>query len=177
MRDVVATLLRRDVAVEIGEMLVYFDDVHDHVPRVIEWTESLSATMVTAVFETNLTLQDYRLNLVIKKLTSSAGIIAVPTLVTGLLRSERPGRGQMDGARSERCRHPGHVIRSEPSIQASRLDLTGSHRRDHASPVSDPASGSSNPCRNRSRGRPGRTWWRTEPGTDRTSSNRLNVMA
>ena len=94
MRDVVATLLRRDVAVEIGEMLVYFDDVHDHVPRVIEWTESLSATMVTAVFETNLTLQDYRLNLVIKKLTSSAGIIAVPTLVTGLLRSERPGRGQ-----------------------------------------------------------------------------------
>lgn len=36
MRDVVSTLLRRDVAVETGEMLVYFDDVHDHVLRVIE---------------------------------------------------------------------------------------------------------------------------------------------
>ena len=39
--------------------------------------------MVTTVFETNLSLQDARLNTVMKKLTAWAAIIAVPTAVTG----------------------------------------------------------------------------------------------
>ena len=39
--------------------------------------------MITAVFETNLSLQDARLNIVVKKLTGWAAIIAMPTLVTG----------------------------------------------------------------------------------------------
>ena len=39
--------------------------------------------MVTTVFETNLSLQDARLNTIMKKLTGWAAIIAVPTLVTG----------------------------------------------------------------------------------------------
>ncbi len=39
--------------------------------------------MVTAVFETNLSLQDARLNTVMKKLTAWAAIIAVPTAITG----------------------------------------------------------------------------------------------
>ena len=47
-----------------------------------EWTESLR-DMVTTVFETNLSLQDARLNTVMKKLTGWAAIIAVPTAVTG----------------------------------------------------------------------------------------------
>ena len=38
--------------------------------------------MITTVFETNLSLQDARLNTIMKKLTGWAGIIAVPTLVT-----------------------------------------------------------------------------------------------
>lgn len=98
MRDVVATLLRRDAAIETGEMLVYFDDVHDHVLRVIEWTESLR-DMVTTVFETNLSLQDHRLNVVIKQLTSWAAIIAVPTLVTGFFGQnvQFPGEGASSG--------------------------------------------------------------------------------
>jgi magnesium transporter len=39
--------------------------------------------MITTVFETNLALQDSRLNTIMKKLTGWAAIIAVPTLVTG----------------------------------------------------------------------------------------------
>jgi magnesium transporter len=39
--------------------------------------------MVTTIFETNLSLQDARLNTVMKKLTAWAAIIAVPTAVTG----------------------------------------------------------------------------------------------
>ena len=39
--------------------------------------------MITTVFETNLSLQDARLNTIMKKLTGWAAIIAVPTAVTG----------------------------------------------------------------------------------------------
>lgn len=39
--------------------------------------------MVTTVFETHLSLQDARLNTVMKKLTGWAAIIAVPTAITG----------------------------------------------------------------------------------------------
>ncbi len=59
-----------------------YADLYDHVLRVSEWTESLR-DMVTTVFETNLSLQDARLNIVMKKLTGWAAIIAVPTAITG----------------------------------------------------------------------------------------------
>jgi magnesium transporter len=56
--------------------------LYDDVIRAAEWTESLRDT-VTTVFETNLSLQDARLNTVMKKLTGWAAIIAVPTADTG----------------------------------------------------------------------------------------------
>lgn len=59
-----------------------YDDLYDHVLRASEWTESLR-DMVSTVFETNLSLQDARLNEVMKKLAAWAAIIAVPTAVTG----------------------------------------------------------------------------------------------
>jgi magnesium transporter len=60
--------------------------------RVAEWTESLR-DMVTTVFETNLSLQDARLNTVMKKLTSWAAIIAIPTAVTGYFGQNVPFPG------------------------------------------------------------------------------------
>jgi magnesium transporter len=65
-----------------GELDGWYSDLYDHVLRASEWTESLR-DMVTTVFETNLSLQDARLNTVMKKLTGWAAIIAVPTAVTG----------------------------------------------------------------------------------------------
>ncbi len=59
-----------------------YSDLFDHVLRVVEWSESLRE-LVTTIFETNLSLQDARLNTVMKKLTGWAAIIAVPTAVTG----------------------------------------------------------------------------------------------
>ena len=55
--------------------------------------------MVTTIFETNLSLQDARLNTVMKKLTAWAAIIAVPTAVTGFYGQNvpYPGFGQWDG--------------------------------------------------------------------------------
>ena len=78
MREVVNTIRRSDMAERDG----WYDDLYDNVIRAGEWTESLR-DMITTVFETNLSLQDARLNIVVKKLTGWAAIIAVPTLVTG----------------------------------------------------------------------------------------------
>jgi magnesium transporter len=100
MREVVNIVMRRTAAgVEAGELEGWYSDLYDHVIRAAEWTESLR-DMVTTVFETNLSLQDARLNTIMKKLTGWAAIIAVPTLVTGWYGQNvpYPGYGAMAGA-------------------------------------------------------------------------------
>ncbi len=83
MREVVNTIMRRSSpGSATRELDGWYTDLYDHVIRAAEWTESLR-DMVTTVFETNLSLQDARLNSIMKKLTGWAAIIAVPTLVTG----------------------------------------------------------------------------------------------
>ena len=82
MREVVNTLMRRDLHVVSDEMHPYYQDVYDHVLRATEWTESLR-DLVTTILETNLTIQGNRMNVITKKVTSWAAIIAVPTFVTG----------------------------------------------------------------------------------------------
>lgn len=82
MREVVNTLLRRDLGVIAPGMAPYFQDVYDHVLRATEWTESLR-DLVTTILETNVAIQGNRMNLIMKKVTSWAAIIAVPTAITG----------------------------------------------------------------------------------------------
>jgi magnesium transporter len=83
MREVVNTVMRRSAdANDSAELTSWYQDLYDNVIRAAEWTESLR-DMITTVFETNLSLQDARLNTIMKKLTGWAAIIAVPTLVTG----------------------------------------------------------------------------------------------
>ena len=93
MREVVNVVLRhRHDLHASSELDSWFDDLYDHVLRAAEWTESLR-DMVTTIFETNLSLQDARLNMVMKKLTSWAAIIAVPTAVTGYFGQNLPFPG------------------------------------------------------------------------------------
>jgi magnesium transporter len=83
MREVVSLIQHRRQEVRISpELDARYADLYDHVLRASEWTESLR-DMITTVFETNLSLQDARLNMVMKKLTGWAAIIAVPTAITG----------------------------------------------------------------------------------------------
>lgn len=83
MREVVSAIQHRRLDAKTAPDLdPLYADLYDHVLRASEWTESLR-DMVTTVFETNLSLQDARLNMVMKKLTGWAAIIAVPTAVTG----------------------------------------------------------------------------------------------
>jgi len=84
MRDVVAALMREG-SVErqwTAELLVYYEDLTDHTLRATEWLDNLR-DLVSSVFETNLALNDNRMNEAMKLLAGWAAIIAVPTLVTG----------------------------------------------------------------------------------------------
>jgi magnesium transporter len=82
MREVVNSLMRRDLHIVADDMMPYYQDVYDHVLRAADWTDSLR-DLVTTIRETNLTIQGNRLGTITKKVTSWAAIIAVPTLVTG----------------------------------------------------------------------------------------------
>jgi magnesium transporter len=65
------------------ELRPYYQDVYDHVLRATEWTESLR-DLITSAMETYLTVQGNRLNEIMKKLTSYAAIVAVPTAIAGI---------------------------------------------------------------------------------------------
>ncbi len=100
MREVVNAVQRHhaDDKGHSSQLDGWYADLYDHVLRASEWTESLR-DMVTTVFETNLSLQDARLNTVMKKLTGWAAIIAVPTAVTGWFGQNvaYPGFGKPSG--------------------------------------------------------------------------------
>jgi magnesium transporter len=101
MREVVNSLLRRDLGLVDEAMGPYFQDVYDHVLRATEWTESLR-DLVSTILETNLTIQGNRLNTITKKVTSWAAIVAVPTAVTGFYGMNVPYPGF--------ARHSGFVV-------------------------------------------------------------------
>jgi len=82
LREAIGSLVRREYDVVTPELHPYFQDLYDHVLRITDSTDALRDLAATIV-ETNLSLRDYRQNQVMKKVTSWAAIIAVPTLVTG----------------------------------------------------------------------------------------------
>lgn len=92
MREVVNSLMRPGLHVITDPLVPYYQDVYDHVLRVIEWTESLR-DMMASVMETNLSVQANRMNLIMKKVTSWAAIIAVPTAITGYFGQNLPYPG------------------------------------------------------------------------------------
>ena len=82
MREAISSLMRREQTAVAESLYPYFQDVYDHILRVSESTDALR-DLVSTIVETNLSLRDYRQNQVMKKVTSWAAIIAVPTLITG----------------------------------------------------------------------------------------------
>ena len=103
MREVVNSLMRRDLKVNDrlivdADAMPYYQDVYDHVLRGTEWSESLR-DLISTVLETNLTIQGNRMNSIMKKVTSWAAVIAVPTAVTGFYGQNvpYPGFGHWSG--------------------------------------------------------------------------------
>ena len=99
MREAVSSLMRREHGAVPEPLYPYYQDVYDHVLRVAESTDALR-DLVGTIVETNISLRDYRQNQIMKKVTSWAAIIAVPTLVTGFygMNVPYPGSGEPWGA-------------------------------------------------------------------------------
>ena len=117
MREIVNTADAPRPACRGGRLLPYYHDIYDHVLRAAEWTDSLR-DLVTSILETNLTIQGNRLNIITKKVTSWAAIIAVPTFVTGYygMNVPYPGFGKSVGC--PLCRRDGrspHSCSTSPS--------------------------------------------------------------
>ena len=92
-REVVYAITRRiDTDGHQAELQPYYDDLNDHMLRAVEWTDSLRDS-ITSIFDTNMSLADVRMNTIMKKLTSWAAIIAVPTAITGYFGQNIPYPG------------------------------------------------------------------------------------
>ena len=98
MREVVNALMRRDLHVVTDDLMPYYHDIYDHVLRAAEWTDSLR-DLVNSILETNLTIQGNHMNIITKKVTSWAAIVAVPTFITGFygMNVPSPGFSRQDG--------------------------------------------------------------------------------
>ncbi|MGZ8595014.1 MAG: magnesium transporter CorA family protein [Actinomycetota bacterium] len=97
-REAVSSLMRREHAAVPDELYPYYQDVYDHIMRVSESSDSLR-DLVGTIVETNLSLRGYRQNLIVKKVSSWAAIIAVPALITGYygMNVPYPGSGRTMG--------------------------------------------------------------------------------
>ncbi|GAA1015756.1 magnesium transporter CorA [Acrocarpospora pleiomorpha] len=98
MRDIVNALFRRNDVIRDSSITPYFQDVYDHVLRAAEWTDSLR-DLVGNIREAHMTMESNRMNLIMKRVTSWAAIIAVPTAITGFYGQNvpYPGSQQMWG--------------------------------------------------------------------------------
>jgi magnesium transporter len=92
MNEVVSATMRHDLHIVDDVMKPYFQDVYDHALRAAEWTDNLRE-LINTVRETQLSLQGNRMNMIMKKVTSWAAIIAVPTAVTGFYGQNVPYPG------------------------------------------------------------------------------------
>jgi magnesium transporter len=121
MREAVSGLMRHEHSIVPEELYPYYQDVYDHILRVTEATDALR-DLVSTIVETNLSLRDYRQNQVMKKVTSWAAIIAVPTLITGYygMNVPYPGFG----------RHSGFVVACVLMVLISTTLYTLFRRRD-----------------------------------------------
>ena len=76
----------------------YLRDVAGEIGRASSEVDALRE-LVDHIVDANLVLRDYRQNVVMKKVTSWAAIIAVPTLITGFygMNVPYPGSGETWG--------------------------------------------------------------------------------
>ena len=83
LRDVVLSILRGELEQIDESVLVYFEDVLDHLLRVIDQID-LERELVGNVVDASLALGANRMNQVMKKMTSWGAILIVATLIAGI---------------------------------------------------------------------------------------------
>ena len=100
MREAVSALMRREHAARSPRSSTRTTRTSTTTSCGSASRPTRCATSSSTIVETNLSLRDYRQNQVMKKVTSWAAIIAVPTLITGYygMNVPYPGFARHDGA-------------------------------------------------------------------------------
>jgi magnesium transporter len=83
MRDVANTLLRREVEILDDEALPYYQDLYDHLVRVLDSLD-LYRDLVAATLDAHETVTTNNLNQIVKRLTAVTVLLMVPTLIAGI---------------------------------------------------------------------------------------------
>ena len=83
LRDVANGLLRRDVSTVDEAMVPYFQDLYDHLVRVLD-TIDVDREMLASALEANLSVISNNLNVIVKRLTAFTVILMIPTLIAGI---------------------------------------------------------------------------------------------
>jgi magnesium transporter len=83
MRDVANSLLRRDIVFVDDTMVPYFQDLYDHLVRILDQLD-LDRDLLASVLDTRLTVTSNSLNLIVKRLTAITLILMIPTLIAGI---------------------------------------------------------------------------------------------
>lgn len=83
MRDVANSLLRRDVELIEDAAVPYYQDLYDHLIRVLDALD-LYRDLVASTLDASLSVTSNNLAAVMKRLTAYTVIIAVPTLIASI---------------------------------------------------------------------------------------------
>ncbi len=83
MRDVANALLRRDLEIVDASSTPYYQDLYDHLVRVLDQLD-VYRDLLAAVLDARLTVASNNLNTVMKRLTAFTVILMVPTLIAGV---------------------------------------------------------------------------------------------
>ncbi len=82
-RDVMSTLLRRDLPFLSGDLMLYFQDVHDHLMRVVEELDTLR-DLLSGAMEAHLSAASNQLNITMRLMAAWSIILMAVTLIAGI---------------------------------------------------------------------------------------------
>jgi magnesium transporter len=83
MRDVANSLLRRDVDLVEPATMPYYQDLYDHLVRVLDQLD-VYRDLLAAVLDARLSVVSNNLNAIMKRLTALTVVLMVPTLIAGI---------------------------------------------------------------------------------------------
>ena len=164
---------RRDLDRFPASVAPYLRDVEVEMHRATTEIDALRE-LVTQITEVNFLLRDYRQNIVTKKVTSWAAIIAAPTLITGYygMNVPYPGSGETWGVVASTVVAVGCSGGLYVLFRRQRLDLRSRPRHvQTSSAISWAARAAPSVSTSRYVDRPadGRRRWRRRGGRDRSS--------
>ena len=83
MRDTANALLRRDIDIVSEKAMPYFQDLYDHLVRVLDQLD-LYRDLLASVVDARMTMASNSLGAIMKRLTAFTVVLMVPTLIAGI---------------------------------------------------------------------------------------------